>query len=214
MSINNDEVNIWYKEPYELFKIRSIRDFYPNEDNTLEEKLNNITRLMILLTIIGVVIMREKSIKLVITTLMMGVIVVIYYNHEKKTMIQYDTQNIQENFTNPEYYKQTKDRYTIPKKNNPYMNVLLTDIKDNPRRKKAAILYNSEVKKETETAVKSNLDKKLFRSMDDDINFDIAQRQFYSMPNTQIPNNQDEFAKFCYGNMRSDKDRSIELRCK
>lgn len=214
MSKDSKEVKIWYKEPYELFKISNVRDFYPNEENTLEEKLNNVTRLIIILTIIGIVIMREKSLKLVITSLMMGVVIVIYYNHEKNNILHMNTQNIQENFTNPEYYKQTKDKFTIPKKNNPYMNVLLTDIKDNPQRKKAAVLYNSEVKKESEDAVKSNLDKKLFRSIDDDINFDIAQRQFYSMPNTQIPNNQHEFATFCYGNMRSDKDKSIELRCK
>ena len=31
-------------------------------------------------------------------------------------------------------------------------------------------------------------------------------RNFYTMPNTQIPNNQKKFAEFCYGNMPSCKD--------
>ena len=31
-------------------------------------------------------------------------------------------------------------------------------------------------------------------------------RNFYAMPNTQIPNNQKDFAEFCYGNMPSCKD--------
>jgi len=31
-------------------------------------------------------------------------------------------------------------------------------------------------------------------------------RNFHTMPNTQIPNNQRSFAEFCYGNMASCKD--------
>ena len=31
-------------------------------------------------------------------------------------------------------------------------------------------------------------------------------RNFYSMPNTSVPNAQEEFAKFCYGDMKSCKD--------
>ena len=37
-------------------------------------------------------------------------------------------------------------------------------------------------------------------------------RNFYSMPNTQIPNNQKDFANFCYGNMPSCKEGD-ELQC-
>ena len=31
-------------------------------------------------------------------------------------------------------------------------------------------------------------------------------RQFHTMPNTKIPNDQNAFAKFCYGDMKSCKD--------
>ena len=37
-------------------------------------------------------------------------------------------------------------------------------------------------------------------------------RNFYAMPNTQIPNNQKDFAMFCYGNMPSCKDGD-SLQC-
>ena len=35
-------------------------------------------------------------------------------------------------------------------------------------------------------------------------------RNFHSMPNTTIPNNQKGFAEFCYGNMQSCKDGDSE----
>ena len=31
---------------------------------------------------------------------------------------------------------------------------------------------------------------------------------FYTTPNTTIPNDQDKFAKFCYGNMPSNKENN------
>ena len=35
-------------------------------------------------------------------------------------------------------------------------------------------------------------------------------RNFYSMPNTQIPNNQKAFAEFCVGDMTSCKEGNID----
>jgi hypothetical protein len=36
-------------------------------------------------------------------------------------------------------------------------------------------------------------------------------RQFYTTPNTLVPNNQKDFAQFCYGNMASCKDGDTEM---
>ena len=58
---------------------------------------------------------------------------------------------------------------------------------------------NSEVKKNA----KSKTDKRLFKNLGDNISFENSLRNFYAMPNTQIPNNQKDFALFCYGNMPS-----------
>ena len=53
---------------------------------------------------------------------------------------------------------------------------------------------------------KSKTDKRLFKNLGDNISFENSMRNFYAMPNTQIPNNQRDFALFCYGNMPSCKD--------
>ena len=100
------------------------------------------------------------------------------------------------------------------------MNILLPEIQNNPTRPRAAPAYNSAVVKEinnsTKNYIKQNFDdtsinEKLFNDLGDNINFKTSMRQFYTMPNTTIPNNQDEFAKFCYGNMSYCKD---SIKCK
>ena len=48
--------------------------------------------------------------------------------------------------------------------------------------------------------------KKLFKDLGDEIEFDRSMRNFYSTPNTKIPNDQEGFAKFCYGDMPSCKE--------
>ena len=47
---------------------------------------------------------------------------------------------------------------------------------------------------------------RLVRLDTNNLSFEHMSRNFYSMPNTQIPNNQGEFAKFCYGDMKSCKE--------
>ena len=45
-----------------------------------------------------------------------------------------------------------------------------------------------------------------YQDLGDNLAFEHSMRNFYAMPNTTIPNNQKEFAEFCYGNMPSCKD--------
>ena len=96
------------------------------------------------------------------------------------------------------------------------MNVLLPDIQDNPKRLPAAPAYNKVVETKmndsTKNIVKNNfedqdIDKKLFENLGDKLEFEQSMRQFYTTANTQVPNNQKEFAQFCYGNMASCKDK-------
>ena len=115
---------------------------------------------------------------------------------------------VKEGFKNlKEEYKEDIDNYKKPTKSNPLMNVMLTEIGKKPTRKPAAPAYDEDIEmKINEKAANIGLEKKLFRDLNDSISFDHSMRNFHTMPNTQIPNNQMEFAKFCYGNMPSCKD--------
>lgn len=104
-----------------------------------------------------------------------------------------------------------------PTKNNPLMNVLLTDYVDDKDRPPAAPAFNPIVETDiNEKASNSQLypgtgehddgTSRMFQDLGDELAFDQSMRNFYSMPNTTIPNAQDAFAKYCYGTMPSCKD--------
>ena len=92
----------------------------------------------------------------------------------------------------------------------------LPEIKYNPTRKEAAPAFNSEVEKEINDATQdmvvktfnnpTDIKQKLFRDLGNSFNFDTSMRNFYSTPNTQIPNDQQAFAEYCYGDMISCKE--------
>ena len=97
-------------------------------------------------------------------------------------------------------------------------NVLLTDITDNPTRKAAPPSYVKKVeekindntkdmiKNNNKTFNKEDLNKKLFKDLGDNYNFEESMINFYSNPATTIPNDQKGFADFCYGDMPSCKE--------
>ncbi len=47
---------------------------------------------------------------------------------------------------------------------------------------------------------------KLFSNLGDNCEFEHSMRNFYATPNTRVNNDQEAFAKFCYGDMRSCKE--------
>ena len=96
------------------------------------------------------------------------------------------------------------EEFTMPTKKNPFMNVLMNEYNDNPKRKSAAPVYNEEVL--DDATKKSRKDEKLYKNLGDNLTFQNSLRNFYSTPNTNIPNNQKDFAEFCYGNMASCKE--------
>jgi hypothetical protein len=210
----SESTNIWFNDPSILFKKEQLNQIWPKEGMSRNEKINAITRLVIILTILGYLI--TQSLNFFITgAITLGVIIFLYY---AKSLKQDDKKKqVKEAFTNPSVYNAVKCNFTNPTQKNPVMNVLLPEIKDDPKRKMAAPAYNRAVEKqinnETEDFVISNfnndkkLKKKLFSTLGDSFEFeDFAQHNFYATPNTTIPNDQHGFAEFCYGDMVSGKE--------
>jgi hypothetical protein len=211
----SESTNIWFNDPLVLFKKNQLNEIWPKEGMNRDQKINAITRLVIILTILGYLI--TQSLNFFITgAITLGVIVFLYY---AKSFKQEDKnkENVKEAFTNPSVYNAVKCNFTNPSEKNPLMNVLLPEIKYAPKRNMAAPAYNRAVEKqindETEDFVISNfnndkkLKKKLFATLGDSFEFeDFAQHNFYATPNTTIPNDQHGFAEFCYGDMVSGKD--------
>jgi hypothetical protein len=77
---------------------------------------------------------------------------------------------------------------------NPFMNVLLTDFKENPHRAPACDVRDCGTRSEVHQLFNKNLQ----RDVGDIFYKNASDREFYSTPNTTIPNDQDAFAKWLY----------------
>ena len=212
------QTNIWLKNPAVLLKKEQLSQIWPRENMSRNEKINAITRLVIILTILGFLITQTYSF-LLTGLITLGVIAMLYYAKEYKQENKEGDmpQKPIEGFTNPQVYQVLKGNFTNPTNKNPLMNVLLPEIQDNPNRKMAAPAYNRAVEKQinedTQNFIVSNFDndpqikKKLFSTLGDSLEFeDFGQHSFYATANTRIPNDQTSFADFCYGDMVSGKE--------
>jgi len=191
----------WLNNPSVLLKSSQIIEIWPLKKLSLERKLNALTRLVIILTILGYCYTQKLTI--IITSIITLLVVIIFYQIKKKK------KKVKEGFNKANFFNLKGNRFTQPTKKNPVMNVLLTEINDNPKRPEAAPAYEPSVENEINTSV---ADPRLFQDLGDSIAFNQSIRNFYSMPSTTIPNDQEKFANYLYGNMPSCKEGNI-LQC-
>jgi hypothetical protein len=192
----------WLYNPEILLKKEKMFDFWPKNNVSLAEKLNSVTRSIIILTSLGY--FSTHSLNIVISGVITLIVIVALYKSKSK-----NNKNIREQFKNLDI-NNLKKTLTNPQKKNPYMNFMMTDYIDNPNKTAALPLYNEEVKKQVDDTVFNNLDPRLFKDLGDMMEYDNFSRNFHTLPITTNPNNQESFAKFCYGDMKSCKEDSLE----
>ena len=100
-------------------------------------------------------------------------------------------------------------------KKNPFGNVLLTEIMDEPDRKAAAPSFNPDVYNDIDKSVKGqtqmlnpsivNTNKQIYGDLHANYDLDNSLMRFYSMPNTRVTNDANAYAQYLYGNMPSGK---------
>ena len=212
--------SFWINNPSVLLEKSQIFQVWPTTTMKSGQKLNAITRLVILLTILGFVYSRRIAI-LITGFVTLAILVVLYFLQKKKDE-KIEEQNIKEGFKNNEENQVKKGltlpplNFTMPTKENPLMNVLIPQIQYDPERQVAAPSFNEEVEKEinkkTQDFVVEQFDndekikKLLFADLADNMEFSFSMRNFNSMPATSIPNDQGAFEQFCYGDMISCKE--------
>ena len=223
----------WLDEPAVLLSKEEITKIWPTKDMTKNEKGNALTRLLFIISILGYFL--THSIKIIV----IGIVTIlgmnaIYYYQSRKEGFEGDKppeseyagetslkETREESVKKEKDFGENPDKYTKPEVNNPLMNVMPNEIHENPQRHEAAPSYASSVEdtinEKTKNMIIENLGSKemadkLFSDYGDGWEFDDSMRNFYPMPNTQIPNDQTAFAEFCYGNMPSCKEGD-ELAC-
>ena len=203
---------IWYKDPFILLKKDEISSLWYSDKNSLAKNANSYTRLVLFAVCILYFLTLSKQVVYYGVIAVIGIAVYYSIMDTRNTNLESFKKAMEEGFENPEHYEIARDNYTTPTPSNPMMNVTQNEYSDDPQRHEAAKSYVEPVVEEINQSVKSNLDARLFRNMGDEIDFENSMRQFHTTPNTTIPNNQMDFAKFCYGGMESCKEGSI-LQC-
>jgi len=214
--------NFWINNPEILMNKEKIKELWPNKKMDFNTKLNAISRIIILLTILALVLTKNSTF-LIIGLVSVGAIVLVYYLKQKGIINVKNKKKIteemigREGFTNKDVYDycKNKDKLIKPTTKNPMMNVMLPEISDDPKRESASPSFVPKIEEEINNSAKKFINNdKLFNNLGDSFNFDNSMRQFHAMPNTRIPNDQGAFADFCYGNMPSCKDSGTEYGSK
>ena len=228
-------VLFWSNDPSILLNQKYIIEIYPTSSMGFEQKINAISRLVILLSVLGsLFFMTTKFIIIGIVTLVL--LFVIYHLQMKKNTSANANKNnsIKESFrgfNNHQTVESTiqnpatlenflKSDFQPVDRKNPLGNLLLTQIMDEPDRKSAPPAFNNlvydEINQETQKMVQKlnpsikNTDYQLYGDLGEKFEFDQSQRNFYSMSNTKVCNDQGAFGQFLYGDMWSAKESNLE----
>ncbi|MBC60886.1 MAG: hypothetical protein CMP11_00350 [Zetaproteobacteria bacterium] len=193
----------WFQNPSILFRKDRLTQLWPYESMSYHEKLNATTRFIILISFLGFMILNNYLILLFGIVLILLLLTVFHLNTKK---------NIQESMETMKTNTIMEQEKHTPK--NPLYNVLLTDYETNPNKKAGSKKYdaskeeliNSQVKNFVLENNKDNKDiGKIFKNMVNNIEFEKSMRQFHMNPSTTIPNDQDDFLKYCYNDLYSEK---------
>jgi hypothetical protein len=181
---------IWFKDPLNFMSFGKILEFIPLNGMSFEEKLNSVVRFMTYFACVFYIIKPDIRIFSLIFVTLLGT--AIYYNTVYENYSQYDELR----------YKHSKPvdrkkglKCTYPEDDNPFMNVLMNEYVENPERDEACDVEDENVKK----AMGSKYYKDIYRDIDDVFDKKSSFRSFYTMPNTSIPNNQEDYAQWLYG---------------
>ena len=218
-------IQFWSNDPTILFNKEYIFELWPTTAMCYEQKLNSISRLIILLTILGYILTMSKRVIIVgvLTLLVIYVLFTMRKQKITKSMLEnFDIQgnevtglfdNKSKSFVNPVTLDAVlRTEFKEGNKKNPFSNVLLTQINDDPNRKAAPPAFNVDVEEDITKNVKKavqmmnpgikNTNYQLFGDLYQKLELDNCLRVFNSTPNTRIANDQGAYAQYLYNDLK------------
>ena len=215
-------IHFWAEDPNVLLDPQHALEFFPTETMNFNQKLNAITRIVLILTAFSYLTTKKMNIIMVSVVSILCIYLMHYYHTEK--MIEEGFKNVNGNLVKPytragpliDIVPKLDDTFQRSDPSNPLSNVLISDYDYNSKRPPAEPSYTKEGKQsileETKRSIQMlnpnqpDITNKLFQDVTDNLELEQSMRQFYSTANTTIPNDQTSFAEFCYGDMISGKE--------
>ena len=188
----------WFEDPQQLIKADQVLQFWPNRDQTPEERINAASRFIVYATCVIYLTRRDPRI-----FILGGTVLSVLY-------VMYKSKMVKENYGVP---FDGGNGCQLPSLDNPMGNVLITDYTDAPNRLQAC--YYPTVKPQVS------------RLLDDRISYDggrsrtslpqyqrnAAARQFITSPVSKIPGDQTAFAEWLYGSKNGRMCKSHPEMC-
>ena len=226
------KIPFWTENPNVLFQSEYLFEFFPVESMTYSQKINAISRVVLLVGILLLIWTRNPNVILVAAATL-GSIALVYFHHTSRnkgsadaSSREGDKESFQTSPGNLATYTLEQEKIQLNPNlfdqstpNNPFSNVLLTDYEYNPQKKPAPASYNEEKRVDILSQAKAfvqtanpdqpEIAEKLFKDLGEELQFEQSMRPFYSNPATTVPNDQQAFADFCYGSMISCKEGNM-----
>jgi hypothetical protein len=191
-----------FKDPKQLINSDKITDFWPTNEQTSEDRVNATARFIVYATCILYLIRRDVRVLVLGATGM-----AVLYVMERSDMVRDGVADFIGGTTVPGSSCQ------MPTSDNPMGNVLMNEYSDRPDRPSACDY--------------STVDDKVNRMLSEDITYGPSRsrspfpehqrngysRQFVTMPVTNIPGDQTEFAEWLYGKKGGSICRSDSRAC-
>ena len=197
----------WSNDVTVLFDKNKLSEFFPTNTMSIEEVLNALVRASIYLSVCLFVYKRNMNVFFI----SIGTLVLTYLIHEykpnkktsttnsknnKKDSNSASNENNTEGFNNYEHDEFLQNKVCVtPTVNNPFMNVAISDYKSMPNREVCDDMLDDPYIKHD---INAKFNNGLYQDVGDVWGKNNSQRQFYTMPNTSIPNKQKDFAQWLY----------------
>jgi hypothetical protein len=217
-------IPFWSENPNILLHREYAFEFFPTEDMTYNQKLNAVSRVVIILTLLSFVFTQNFRI-LFICLITLVAIYFLHRNHVGENDAKWSKSKDREGYQDRAatvlngFPPDVKHVFAPTTAENPFENVLLPDYDYNPQKKPAPPSFNENIgdeilKQAKQLVLNANPDQpdladKLFNDLGNQLVFEQSLQPFYSNPATTIPNDQEAFAEFCYGSMISCKEGNL-----
>jgi|TARA_B110000093_G_scaffold76042_2_gene82826 hypothetical protein len=190
-------MKVWFDDPRQLVDEKNFLQFWPNGEQSPEERINAASRFIVYASTLLYLIRRDPRVFILGGTLL-GTIYVLY----KSKMVK-------DGYVGP----MGQDSCQAPTMDNPMGNVLMTDYSQAPNRLEAC--YYPSVKPQVQRYTSDRIPYDSGRSRTSMPKYlrNAMERQFVTMPVSNIPGGQTEFAEWLYGAKNGPMCRSDPSQC-
>jgi hypothetical protein len=184
--------HFWFENISILYDKKYLLEILPKKEYDLNRKLNALLRFTIYYCLI-IFITDNSKVNILFFILAMAVFTYFIFNKYKESYINTINNELMNNTSNVDI-NDLSGTCRIPNKDNPFMNPPLGDYNTTDSLPSCSSYNNKGV----QIKVEKEFDEDLYKDVNDIFGKGNSQRQFYTVPGNDVPNDRDTFMKWLY----------------